>query len=317
MLQSSAAVTSPRPALAGEGRGEGRVVGRWLATHALPVVTVAAALLAFWYLLAILLNWQVVSDAQSRAGATPDVVSMVGLTLNHARPLLPSPHQIADEVWRTVFILPIDSRRSLVNHSWVTLSAALAGFGIGSLAGVLIAVAIIHLRSLERSLMPWIIASQAIPVLALAPIVIVALGTLGLEGLLPKALIAAYLCFFPVAIAMVKGLAAADRLALDLLRTYSATRSQVFWSLRLPTSLPFLFASLKIAAAASIVGAIVAELPTGAQAGLGARLLAGSYFGQTVQIWAALVVAAFISAGLVGLLSLAERLLAHRMGARA
>jgi NitT/TauT family transport system permease protein len=303
--------------LAGEGRGEARVVGRWLATHALPVVTVAAALLAFWYLLAILLNWQVVFDAQSRAGATPDVVSMVGLTLNHARPLLPSPHQIADEVWRTVFILPINSRRSLVNHGWVTLSAALAGFGIGSLAGVLIAVAIIHLRSLERSLMPWIIASQAIPVLALAPIVIVALGTLGLEGLLPKALIAAYLCFFPVAIGMVKGLAAADRLALDLMRTYSASRAKVFWSLRLPTSLPFLFASLKIAAAASIVGAIVAELPTGAQAGLGARLLAGSYFGQTVQIWAALVVAAFISAGLVGLLALAERALARRMGARA
>jgi NitT/TauT family transport system permease protein len=115
---------------------------------------------------------------------------------------------------------------------------------------------------------------------------------------------------------MVKGLAAADRLALDLLRTYSATRAQVFWTLRLPTSLPFLFASLKIAAAASIVGAIVAELPTGAQAGLGARLLAGSYFGQTVQIWAALVVAAFISAGLVALLALAERALARRMGVR-
>jgi NitT/TauT family transport system permease protein len=273
-------------------------------------------LVALWYILAVALNWGVVSDAQSRAGASPDLAGMVTLTLNHARPLLPAPHQIADEVWRTVFALPVDSRRSLVNHGWVTLSAALVGFGIGSLGGVLIAVAITHLRSLERSLMPWIIASQAVPVLALAPIVIVALGTLGLEGLLPKALIAAYLCFFPVAIGMVKGLAAADRLALDLLRTYSATRAQVFWTLRLPTSLPFLFAGLKIAAAASIVGAIVAELPTGAQAGLGARLLAGSYFGQTVQIWAALVAAAFISAGLVALLALAERALARRMGVR-
>jgi NitT/TauT family transport system permease protein len=305
------------PPLTQAGRGGGFAAGRWLQIHALPIATVAAALIVLWYLLAVALNWQVVSDAQSRAGASPDVATMVGLTLNHARPLLPAPHQIADEVWRTVFTLPVDSRRSLVNHGWVTLSAALAGFAIGSLAGMLIAVAIIHLRALERSLMPWIIASQAIPVLALAPIVIVALGTLGLEGLLPKALIAAYLCFFPVAIAMVKGLAAADRLALDLMRTYSASRAQVFWSLRLPTSLPYLFASLKIAAAASIVGAIVAELPTGAQAGLGARLLAGSYFGQTVQIWAALVVAAVISAGLVGLLALAERLLARRMGARA
>jgi NitT/TauT family transport system permease protein len=317
MPPSSAATISPSPASAGEGWGGGLAAKRWLFTHAVPVATIALALIAVWYALAILLNWQVVADAQSRAGATPGFAEMVTLTLNHARPLLPSPQQVADEVWRSVFTLPVDSRRSLVNHGWITLSAALVGFGIGSLAGVLIAVAIIHLRSLERSLMPWIIASQAVPVLALAPIVIVALGTLGLEGLLPKALIAAYLCFFPVAIGMVKGLAAADRLALDLLRTYSATRAQVFWSLRLPTSLPFLFASLKIAAAASIVGAIVAELPTGAQAGLGARLLAGSYFGQTVQIWAALVVAAVISAGLVGLLALAERALATRMGARA
>ncbi len=316
MTSPSDATMALSPILAEGGRGGAtRIIARFL-THALPVSTVAAALVALWYILAVALNWGVVSDAQSRAGASPDLAGMVTLTLNHARPLLPAPHQIADEVWRTVFALPVDSRRSLVNHGWVTLSAALVGFGIGSLGGVLIAVAITHLRSLERSLMPWIIASQAVPVLALAPIVIVALGTLGLEGLLPKALIAAYLCFFPVAIGMVKGLAAADRLALDLLRTYSATRAQVFWTLRLPTSLPFLFAGLKIAAAGSIVGAVVAELPTGAQAGLGARLLAGSYFGQTVQIWAALVAAAFISAGLVALLALAERALARRMGVR-
>ncbi|HEV7268893.1 MAG TPA: ABC transporter permease subunit [Falsiroseomonas sp.] len=164
--------------------------------------------------------------------------------------------------------------------------------------------------------MPWIIASQAIPVLALAPIVIVALGALGLEGLLPKAVIAAYLCFFPVAIAMTKGLNAPELLARDLMRTYSATSAQIFCKLRLPASLPFFFASLKIAAAGAVVGAIVAELPTGAQAGLGARLLAGSYFGQTIQIWAALVAAAMLSASLVGLLAAAERMVARRMGVR-
>jgi NitT/TauT family transport system permease protein len=165
--------------------------------------------------------------------------------------------------------------------------------------------------------MPWIIASQAVPVLALAPIVIVALGALGMTGLMPKAIISAYLCFFPVAIGMVKGLAAPDALSRDLLRTYSATPAQIFWTLRVPTSLPYLFAGLKVAVAASVVGAIVAELPTGAQAGLGARLLAGSYFGQTLQIWSALAVAAIVSAFLVGLLGLAERLVARRMGARA
>jgi NitT/TauT family transport system permease protein len=99
-----------------------------------------------------------------------------------------------------------------------------------------------------------VIASQAVPILALAPIIIVALGAIGLEGLFPKAIIAGYLCFFPVTIAMTKGLTAADRLQMDLMRTYSASRAQVFWKLRLPTSLPFLFASHKVAAAASLVG---------------------------------------------------------------
>jgi len=283
----------------------------------LPVLVVVAALVAIWYAGAVALNWQVVADARARADLPADPWATAAATLAHNRPLLPAPHQVAVEVWNSTVALPVTSRRSLVHHGWITLSAALVGFGLGVLAGVLVAVAIVHVRTLERSLMPWVIASQAIPVLALAPIVIVALGTLGLEGLLPKALIAAYLCFFPVAIAMTKGLNAPDLLARDLMRTYSASRAQVFWKLRLPSSLPFLFASLKIAAAGAVVGAIVAELPTGAQAGLGARLLAGSYFGQTLQIWAALVVAAALSATLVALLAAAERLVARRMGVRA
>lgn len=282
-----------------------------------PVLTVSAGIIVLWYCGAVWLNWQVVADMQARAGNAPGLADMVSLTLSHARPLLPAPHQVLVETWNSLTGPPITSPRSLVNHALVTLSAALAGFGLGSLAGVLLAVAIIHVRALERSLMPWIIASQAVPVLALAPIVIVALGALGMTGLMPKAIISAYLCFFPVAIGMVKGLAAPDALSRDLLRTYSATPAQVFWTLRVPTSLPYLFAGLKVAVAASVVGAIVAELPTGAQAGLGARLLAGSYFGQTLQIWSALTVAAIVSACLVGLLGLAERLVARRMGARA
>jgi NitT/TauT family transport system permease protein len=282
-----------------------------------PILAVVAALTLLWYAAAIALNWQVVADMQARAGQPPDSAAILAGTLAHNRPLLPAPHQIVAELWRTTVETPVTSARSLLRHAWITLSAALAGFGLGVLAGVLAAIAIVHLRALERSLMPWIIASQAVPVLALAPIVIVALGTLGLEGLLPKAIIAAYLCFFPVVIAMTKGLNAPDLLARDLMRTYSASRAQVFWKLRLPSSLPFLFASLKIAAAGSVVGAIVAELPTGAQAGLGARLLSGSYYGQTVQIWAALVAAAVLSASLVGLLAMTERAVNRRMGLRA
>jgi NitT/TauT family transport system permease protein len=282
---------------------------------ALPVLTVAAALVAAWYLLAVALNWQVAADARARAGQPADAAATLAATMAQARPLLPAPHQVAEEVWRTTAEVPVTSRRSLLYHAWVTLSAALAGLGIGMLAGALAAAAMVQVRALRRGLMPWIIASQAVPVLALAPIVVVALGSLGLTGLLPKAIVAAYLCFAPVAIATAKGLEAPDTLSRDLMRTYSATGAQTFWKLRVPASLPFLFAGMKIAAAAAVVGAIVAELPTGAQAGLGARLLAGSYFGQTVQIWAALAVAAVLSAALVGLLGAAERAVARRMGA--
>jgi NitT/TauT family transport system permease protein len=115
---------------------------------------------------------------------------------------------------------------------------------------------------------------------------------------------------------MVKGLNSPDPIQRDLMRTWSATPSLVFWKLRWPSSIPFLFASLKVAITISLIGAIVAELPTGAQAGIGARLLAGSYYGQTVQIWAALLAASLLSAGLIGLVGLSERSVNRRMGVR-
>ncbi len=115
---------------------------------------------------------------------------------------------------------------------------------------------------------------------------------------------------------MVKGLRAPDVLQRDLMRTYSASRWQVFWKLRVPSSVPFLFTSLKIAAAISLVGAIVGELPTGAQAGIGARLLVGSYYGQTVQIWSALIMGSLMAGLFVTLVALVERIVVGRMGFR-
>ncbi|MBC7142608.1 MAG: ABC transporter permease subunit, partial [Rhodobacteraceae bacterium] len=132
--------------------------------------------------------------------------------------------------------------------------------------------------------------------------------------LLPKAVISAYLSFFPVVVGMVKGLRSPDAMQLDLLRTYSASPAATFWKLRLPASMPYLFASLKVSVAASLVGAIVGELPAGATAGLGARLLSGSYYGQTIQIWAALFAAAILAAGLVTVIGVIERGTLRRMG---
>jgi NitT/TauT family transport system permease protein len=154
-----------------------------------------------------------------------------------------------------------------------------------------------------------------VPVLALAPIFIVMLGALGLHGLLPKSIISAYLCFFPVTIGMVKGFTSPDPLQIELMRTWSATPRQVLWKLRWPAAVPYLFTSLKVAISISLVGAIVAELPTGAEAGIGARLLAGSYYGQTVQLWSALVAAAILASGLIAITALVEQGVARRMGA--
>jgi NitT/TauT family transport system permease protein len=146
--------------------------------------------------------------------------------------------------------------------------------------------------------------------------IIVVLAAVGIVGLVPKAFISAYLCFFPVTIGMVKGLTSPEPIQLDLMRTYSASTAQTFFMLRWPSALPFLFASLKVAVALAVVGAIVGELPTGAQAGIGARLLAGSYYGQTIQIWAALVAAAVLAGLSVALVGVIERATLRHMGAR-
>ncbi len=281
-----------------------------------PVAIISLIILGLWYLGAIYMNAGMQIDRFEREATAWSAGDLVSATLSQERPLLPAPHQILIEMKKTIIDKKVTSKRSLVFHSWVTLSSTLLGFAIGAALGILLAVGIVHVKSLEKSLMPWVISSQTIPILAIAPMVVVVLGAIGLKGLVPKAIISTYLCFFPVTIGMVKGLRSPDPLQMDLMRTYNANRWQTFWLLRWPSSLPFLFASLKVAIAISLVGAIVGELPTGAQAGLGARLLAGSYYGQTIQIWSALVTAAILAATLVALVGVVERQLLRRMGAR-
>jgi NitT/TauT family transport system permease protein len=311
--------TDAQVATAPDSQARGRMraaLDRAVQGRALPITVVSLAIVILWYALAVWMNADLQINRFERADQAWTFGDLVLGTWAQDRPMLPAPHQILAELNKTVFETSITSVRSLVYHSWVTLSSTLAGFAIGTLLGVLLAVGIVHARALEKSLLPWIISSQTVPILAIAPMIVVVLGAIGLKGLIPKAVISMYLCFFPVAIGMVKGLRSPDLLQMDLMRTYSASRWQTFWMLRWPSSLPFLFASLKVAIAISLVGAIVAELPTGAQAGLGARMLAGSYYGQTIQIWSALVAASILAASLVGLVALGERWAHRRMGAQ-
>ncbi|HYM32104.1 MAG TPA: ABC transporter permease [Candidatus Cybelea sp.] len=296
--------------------GAGAVLRRIGGGKTMPLSLVLAATLVLWYLGAIWLNAPLVEQRLEQTDGPHSVAEYIGTAYALDRPILPAPHQVAIEFYESVFDQEIDSPRSLLFHAYVTGSAALVGFLFGTVLGVLLAVGIVHLRTLDRSLLPWIIASQTVPILAIAPMIIVVLGNLGLTGLVPKAVISMYLCFFPVTIGMVKGLRSPDLLQLDLMRTYSATPSQVFWKLRWPAAMTFLFTSLKVAVAISLVGAIVGELPTGAQAGIGARLLVGSYYGQTVQIWSALLMAAVLGMVLVAAVGVIERATMRQMGAQ-
>jgi NitT/TauT family transport system permease protein len=283
--------------------------------HVLPVTIVCLVILIAWYVAAIFMNAVVAQPKIDAAGG--GLANTIAVSWSLDRPVIPAPHQVVAEVWKSVFTVAPWTVKSLVYHVWVTLSSTLVGFVLGTLLGIALAVAIVHVKILSKSLMPWIIASQTIPILAIAPMIIVVLGAVGITGLLPKSIISMYLCFFPVTIGMVKGLTSPDPMQLDLLRTYNASTSQVLWKLRFPAAMPFLFASLKVAVAIALTGAIVGELPTGAQSGIGSRMLAGSYYGQTIQIWAALVAASLVAAGLVYGVGGIERLVGRHMGARA
>ena len=282
----------------------------------LPVVVIVAGLIVVWYVAAVLMNLSLIRDAFEREEVAYTIGDLISGTMSAERPLLPAPHQVLAAFLESVFGYAPNAPRSLVFHSAVTLSATLLGFVLGAVLGGGLALMIVHSRVLEKSLLPWIICSQMVPILALAPIFIVVLGAIGLQGLLPKSIISAYLCFFPITIGMVKGFTSPDPMQLELMRTWSATPRQVLWKLRWPAAVPYLFASLKVAITISLIGAIVAELPTGAEAGIGARLLAGSYYGQTVQIWSALLASAVVASLLIGLVGIAERRAALLMGTR-
>lgn len=283
-----------------------------------PVLGVLAILMVLWYGASVWLNATWVYDQASRAGQSVSFSEVVPQTMAQKRPLLPPPHQVANELWKGVADQKITSKRSLVYHGFITFRGTMMGFALGIAMGLIMALVIVRYRVMEMSLMPWAIISQTVPIVALAPMILTLAYQIGIEGReLPKALIAAYLSFFPVLVSMVKGLRSPDQMQLDQLKTYSASELQTFWKLRLPASMPYFFASLKVAVAAALVGTIVGELPTGAVEGLGARMLIGSQFGEPLIMWSALFATAILAAGLILTVGLIERLARARMGGRA
>jgi NitT/TauT family transport system permease protein len=195
-----------------------------------------------------------------------------------------------------------------------TAKEAAVGFALGASIGFLLGVLLAHSRLLQRGFLPYIVASQTIPILAVAPMVVVWFGGRGFPDWFSVSIISAYLTFFPVTINTLRGLTSIDPRALELMRSYAANPLQILWSLRLPTSLPFLFAAFKISATASVVGAIIGELPASIQDGLGGAILNfNQYYSTTPEnLWATNLVAAALGITFFLAVVIAERLVVRR-----
>jgi NitT/TauT family transport system permease protein len=195
-----------------------------------------------------------------------------------------------------------------------TAKEAFVGFVLGATVGFVIAVVLVHSNLLQRGFLPYIVASQTVPILAIAPMVVVWLGGRGLPGWFSVSVIAAYLTFFPVTISALRGLQSADPRALELMRSYAASRWKILWKLRVPASLPYLFAAFKISATASVVGAIIGELPASIQDGLGGAILNFNqyYLSSPTSLWATNLVAALLGIAFFLAIVGVERLVVRR-----
>jgi NitT/TauT family transport system permease protein len=202
----------------------------------------------------------------------------------------------------------------LLKSALFTAREAAAGFALGAIVGFALAIVLAHSRLLQRGFLPYIVASQTVPILAIAPMVVVWLGSRNVPAWFSVAVIAAYLTFFPVTINALRGLQSADPRALELMRSYAASRWSILWRLRVPASLPYVFSALRVAATGSVVGAIVGELPSSIQDGLGGAILnfAQYYSFEPANLWATNIIAALLGICFFLVVVAAERIVVRR-----
>src|SRR5215211_6924634 len=207
---------------------------------------------------------------------------------------------------------------TLLHYEWhwalFTGKEALIGFLLGGAIGFALAILLAHSRILRRGLLPYIVVSQTVPILAVAPMVVLGLGAKGVEPWISVSVIAAYLTFFPVAMNTLRGLLSPRPRDLELMRSYAADRRSVLWKLRLPASLPFVFSALKIAATASVIGAIIGETPASIQDGLGGAIVNFNQYYSTgpERLWATNIVCAVLGFAFFGAVVLVEHFVLRR-----
>ena len=202
----------------------------------------------------------------------------------------------------------------LLHAAWFTAKEAIVGFALGASFGFLLGVVLSQFRLLLRGLLPYVVASQTVPILAVAPIVVVYLGSLHVAPWFSVAVIASYLTFFPVTINTLRGLQSTDRQALELMRSYAAGRFSVLWKLRIPAALPYIFSALKVSATASIVGAIIGEAPSSIQQGLGGFIVNfNQYYSLNPEnLWATNLIAALLGIAFFLVIVLVEAIVVRR-----
>ena len=223
---------------------------------------------------------------------------------------VPFPHWIAASIPGFFAKFPVSDERNVLRATLYTAFGTLSALGLGAAVGTLLAVLFVLFRPLERALLPWTIASQTVPIIALVPVLLLILGNFGITiqtSLLPTAIIGAYICFFPVAISTVKGLRAVDPLVLDLMKSYAAGPLEVFWKVRFPAAVPFFFTGLKLGTAAALVGALVAETESNNRRGLGFQILGQVQSGNVADVWILLIISSLLGIGLVALVGLLQR----------
>jgi NitT/TauT family transport system permease protein len=272
--------------------------------HWLPVLVVALVFAALYVPLMLLAN---VPAAQRSldSGAVLDCKTAFECAWQLRSPVVPAPGQLAQGI--VALTWPPFVATAIPYNAFITGLETLVGLGLAALVGLGFAVLLVVSRAFEKSVLPWLVASQTVPIVAIAPMLAVLLGQYGVQGWFPKALIAAYIAFFPISIGVAKGLRSPDALALDLMKTYNASSVQTFATLRFPASVPYLFTAFKVSAAAALVGSIVGEISTISTAGLGKMLSENSRASDIVGTWVIMLASGLLGIALVALVNQLEK----------
>lgn len=277
-----------------------------ISPNLVPMLVVALAVLALYWPLMYLVNIPVAQRALDTGAALPCQTAFECATQLRS-PVLPSPQQLWNGFGN--LMLPLNSPNAIPINAAVTAFETVVGLLLAGVVGFFFAIGMVASGAFERALLPWIVASQTVPIIAIAPMLVVLLGQYGVQGWFPKAIIAAYIAFFPITIGVAKGLKSPDPMALDLMKTYNASPWQTYLKLRFPASVPYLFTAFKVAMTAALIGAIVAEISTISFQGIGKMLAENSRASDVVAMWVIMLSSAVLGILLVALVNWLERLL--------